>query len=366
MNRAEELIQSFDIAGRVVEIDTEGNGYINDTFIVTLDHEGVEDRVVLQRINQNVFTRPQDVMRNLRRIAEHCHRKINRDAGRYAEQGRHWQLTHIIPTRDGKDFLEDDRGNAWRCLTFIGGARAYATVQSERHAEECGLAVGHYLAMVSDLDPARLAQTIPGFHVMSNYLRLFDEAPRDELDAELAGFVDARREESVRLERAEADGVLRRRVIHGDPRINNILIGDVDGKAMAMIDLDTSCGGLVQMDVGDAVRSICNPAGEDYGGIGEVGFRMDVFVPFMFGFMREARRFMTPADIEYMYPAIRALPFELGLRFLTDHLNGDRYFKVSRHGQNLHRAVGQFRLCTLIEQEEVAIRKVIDESWNHD
>ena len=179
-------------------------------------------------------------------------------------------------------------------------------------------------------------------------------------------FVDERRELAVRLERAEADGVLKRRVIHGDPRINNIMIGDADGQAMAMIDLDTCCGGLVQMDVGDAVRSICNPSGEDYGRLDDVAFRMDVFRPFMCGFMREARRFLTPADVEFLYPAIRLLPFELGLRFLTDHLNGDRYFKVPQHGQNLHRAVGQFRLCTLIERAESSIRNVIDECWNHD
>ena len=358
MIRIEELIRNFDVAGRVVEIESEGNGYINDTFVVTLD--GAEDRVVLQRVNQTVFTRPQDVMGNLRQITEHCHRKINRDAGRYAEQGRHWQLTHIIPTRDGLDFFEDERGNVWRCLTYIGGARAYATVQSDRHAEECGLAVGHFLSLVSDMDPARLRQTIPGFHVTSEYLRQFDAAPKDGLDPALARFVDERREAATLLERAEANGELTRRVIHGDPRINNILIGDADGQAMAMIDLDTSCGGLVQMDVGDAVRSICNPSGEDYRELADVRFKTDVFGAFMLGFMREARAFLTPADIECLYPAIRILPFELGLRFLSDHLNGDRYFKVPQHGQNLHRAIGQFRLCELIEKSEAEIRKTIE------
>ena len=360
MIRIEELLRNFDVAGRVVEIEPEGNGYINDTFIVILDVGGVEDRVVLQRINQTVFTRPQDVMGNLRQITEHCHRKINRDAGRYAEQGRHWQLTHIIPTRDGRDFFEDERGNVWRCLTYIGGARAYATVQSDRHAEECGLAVGHFLSLVSDMDPARLRQTIPGFHVTSEYLRQFDAAPKDGLDPALARFVDERRETATLLERAETNGELTRRVIHGDPRINNILIGDADGQAMAMIDLDTSCGGLVQMDVGDAVRSICNPAGEDYRELADVRFKTDVFEAFMRGFMREARGFLMPEDVEYLYPAIRLLPFELGLRFLTDHLNGDRYFKVPQHGQNLHRAIGQFRLCELIEKSEAEIRKTIE------
>ena len=364
MNRAESLIGNFDISGRIVEIDTEGNGYINDTFIVTFDNDGEEDKVVLQRINQRVFTRPQDVMRNLRRITEHCHRKINRDAGRYAAQGRHWQLTHIIPTNDGHDFYSDEQGNVWRCLTFIGGARAYAKVQSQRHAEECGLAVGHFLSLVSDLNPKRLAATIPGFHVTTEYLRHFDAAPHDELNAKLARFVDARRDLACQLEQAAARGELKQRVIHGDPRINNILIGDVDGKAMAMIDLDTCSAGLVQMDVGDAVRSICNPASEDFHDKRDIQFLGEVFEAFVRGFMTEAHSFLSDADVEYLYPAIRLLPFELGLRFLTDHLNGDRYFKVSQHGQNLHRAIGQFHLCTLIESQETDIRRALNGIWD--
>lgn len=114
------------------------------------------------------------------------------------------------------------------------------------------------------------------------------------------------------------------------------------------------------MDVGDAVRSICNPAGEDYRALADVSFKTDVFEAFMRGFMREVRGFLTSADVEYLYPAIRILPFELGLRFLSDHLNGDRYFKVPQHGQNLRRAIGQFRLCELIEKSEAEIRKTIE------
>lgn len=362
MNReqVERLVGQFDVVGHVTDIASEGHGYINDTFIVTTAKGCESEKVVLQRINHRVFTRPQDVMTNLRLITDHCHRKLDR----MAAGGRRWRLTHIIPTKDGRDFLWDDAGDVWRCLTFIDGAVAYGRVQSGAHAEECGRAIGHFLSLVSDMNPLQLKSTIPGFHDLSEYLRQFDRAPKGDLTiAEQVRFVSERRGLADVFARATAAGALAKRVIHGDPRINNIMVDEVSGTAAAVIDLDTCSGGLVQMDVGDAVRSICNPSGEDYRQLDDVCFKLDVFKPFMLGFMREAHAFLSPSDVEYLYPAIRILPFELGLRFLTDHLNGDCYFKVPSHGQNLHRAIGQFRLCSLVEGLEPAIRGVIDECW---
>ena len=354
------LLARFDIGGKLVEIESEGNGFINDTFVATfLMDDGAQEKVVLQRINHKVFTRPQDVMNNLRYIVEHCHRKINRDFARYARAGRFWQLTHIIRTNEGADFHIDDHGNTWRCLTFIDGARAYNQVQSLKHAEECGLAIGHFLSLVSDMHTDRLAYTIPGFHVTSNYLKLYDAAPKERAPKKLVEFVEARRKMAVELEAAEARGELKRRVIHGDPRINNILIADDTGKGTAMIDLDTCSAGLIHMDVGDAVRSICNPTGEDYNKIEDIVFKTDIFEAFMGGFLAEARRFLTPEDRKYLYHGIRLLPFELGLRFFTDYLNGNKYFKVSNPEQNLKRAIGQFHLCEIIEGMEGEIRAVI-------
>ena len=362
MNREliERLIGQFDVLGELTDVVPEGHGYINDTFFVTMTRGLETERVVLQRVNHHVFTQPQDVMTNLRLITDFCHRKLDRQAVTL----RRWRLTHIIPTKDGRDFLCDDAGNVWRCLTFIDGTVAYNQVQSRDHAEECGRAVGHFLALVCDMNPAQLKDTIPGFHDLAEYLRQFDRTAKDDPKAaDQVRFVEERRALAELFGHAEETGLLKKRVIHGDPRINNIMVDEVTGKAAAVIDLDTCCGGLVQMDVGDAVRSICNPAGEDYRQLDDVRFKMDVFKSFMLGFMREARVFLTPIDVEYLYPAIRILPFELGLRFLTDHLNGDRYFKVPQHGQNLHRAIGQFRLCSLVEERELSIRKVIEESW---
>lgn len=175
----------------------------------------------------------------------------------------------------------------------------------------------------------------------------------------MARFVEERRQFAVCLEEAVASGELVKRMFHGDPKVNNIMIDDFTGKGTAMIDLDTVSPGLVQVDVGDAVRSICNPAGEEETNLGKVTFDEDLFFAFMKGYMKEAGNFMTDADREYLYDAIRLLPFELGLRFFQDYLAGDKYFKVRQPGQNLNRARVQFRLCEAIEAREGKIRDMI-------
>ena len=175
----------------------------------------------------------------------------------------------------------------------------------------------------------------------------------------LAKFVEDRREFATCLERAEASGELKRRMFHGDPKVNNIMIDDFTGKGTAMIDLDTVSPGLAHIDFGDAIRSLCNPAGEEELNLGKVTFDEDLFAAFCKGYMVEAGAFLTDADRAYLYDAIRLVPFELGLRFFQDYLAGDVYFKVRQPGQNLNRARVQFRLCEAIEARERSIRGIL-------
>jgi len=344
---AYRVLKEFDVAGELVDIDSDTRGFINDTSIVTLNDAGRRTRYVLQRVNQRVFRYPEDVMRNLRIITDHISQRLERDASEL--KGDRFELARIICGRDGRDFFRDEDGNVWRLMTFIEGAKAYESVQGPWHAEACGRALGRFLRLTGDLDTTPIRATIPGYHVTSTYLRQYDEAPKAELPFEMAAFVDAHRHEAEELEAARAAGVLRPRLVHGDPRVNNIMIDERTGKSVAMIDLDTAGVGLVQTDFGDAVRSICNPAGEDVQLLEDVAFRKDIYESFARGFYYEADSFLTAEDRQYMSRSVRCLAFELGLRFLTDHLNGDRYFKVLHHGQNLRRAKGQFKLWGLIE-----------------
>jgi len=341
------VLKEFDVAGDFVDIDSDTRGFINDTHIVTFRDSGLLTQYVLQRVNHRVFRYPEDVMRNLRIITDHLALRVERDAE--VLKGDRFEFPRIVCARDGRDFFRDEDGNVWRMMTYIKEAEAFETVRGPWHAEACGRALGRFLRLTSDLDTSSIRATIPGYHETSTYLRQYDEAPKTELSPDLAAFVEARRQEAGELEAARAAGVLKPRLVHGDPRINNILIDERTGKSVAMIDFDTAGVGLVQTDFGDAVRSICNPAGEDVQFLEDVTFRRDIYEAFAKGFYDEAATFLTQEDRRYMAKSVRFLAFELGLRFLTDHLNGDRYFKVRHHGQNLRRALGQFKLWELID-----------------
>ena len=362
------LMEKFNVKGRLVTLTPFGSGNINDTFLAVYRNTFTETQVVLQRVNSKVFPRPEEIMRNMHAITLHCHEKLERDA-KSGRDDRVWQMPRIVKAKAGDDFVRDEKGDVWRVITRILSAHAFDTAQSPEHALECGSALGHFHYLLSDLPPSAINDPLPGFHVTSGYLKQYDRTLRSKraqalLNASveakrLAKYIDERRDFAVCLERAEAAGELKRRMFHGDPKVNNIMIDDFTGKGTAMIDLDTVSPGLVQIDVGDAVRSICNPAGEEEANLGKVAFDENLFLAFMKGYMKEAGAFMTAADRDHLYDAVRLLPFELGLRFFQDYLAGDRYFKTRQPGQNLNRARVQFRLCESIEAREGSIREIL-------
>lgn len=231
--------------------------------------------------------------------------------------------------------------------------------------------LGQFHRLLSDLDPAKLGHPLPGFHVTPLYLSAYDatlDSPgaAGRIDAapdaarSMMRFIGARRDAACVLQRAHEAGSLRARLIHGDPKVNNIMIDDDTGKGTAIIDLDTVGPGLLPHDVGDALRSIANPAGEEVVDLSLVRFDMDLCAAFCSGYLRFAGESLDAPERSGLFDAIRILPFELGLRFFEDYLHGDVYFKVRRPGHNLDRARVQFRLCELIESAEVEIRRVVE------
>ena len=362
------LINRFNIKGRLVALQPVGSGNINDTYLAIYRNTFTETQVILQRVNRKVFPEPELIMANMHEITRHCHEKLQADA-KADRDDRVWQMPRIIGTKDGQDYTLDDNGDVWRVITRIMSAHAFDVAQGPEHAMECGSALGHFHYLISDMDPALIHDPLPGFHITSGYLAAYDrilEKPeaRALLGASveakrLAKFIEERRELALCLEKAEQAGELKKRMFHGDPKVNNIMIDDVTGKGTAMIDLDTVSPGLVHMDFGDALRSICNPAGEEESNLTKVVFDEDLATAFCKGYMREAGSFMTDADREYLYDSIRLLPFELGLRFFQDYLNGNVYFKTKQPEQNLNRARVQFRLCESVEARERSIRSVL-------
>ena len=212
----------------------------------------------------------------------------------------------------------------------------------------------------------KLGDTLEGFHIAPRYLLHYDEVlaeaalpgSTEDLDYALR-FVDARRGLARVLEDAKAQGALHLRIIHGDPKANNVMMDDATGRAVSMIDLDTVKPGLVHYDIGDCLRSCCNPAGEELDRPDAVRFEPALCRAIFEGYLPLARAFLTETDYEYLYDAARLIAFELGLRFLTDHLEGDIYFKVRRKDHNLARALVQFKLCESIESQETAVRAII-------
>ena len=362
------LINRFNIKGRLVALQPFGNGNINDTFLAVYRNTFTETQVVLQRINRNVFPEPEAIMANMHTITKHCHEKLEDDAAKGVDD-RVWQMPRIVKAKDSKDYVVDDKGEVWRVITRIMSAHAFDVAQGPEHAMECGAALGHFHYLISDMDPHSIKDPLPGFHITSGYLKKYDQTLKTKQAKELlqssmevkrlVRFVEERRSLALCLEKAMKKGELKKRMFHGDPKVNNIMIDDVTGKGTAMIDLDTVSPGLVHIDFGDALRSICNPAGEEETNLSKVVFDEDLATAFCKGYMREAGPFLTDADRAYLYDSIRLLPFELGLRFFQDYLAGNVYFKTTLPEQNLNRARVQFRLCESVEARERSIRSVL-------
>lgn len=347
---AARAAEEFAVAG-ILRVEPLGRGLINDTFLVS----AIASRFVLQCINSRVFPDPVAVMANLRTLSEHTRRLPPHAAG--------FRLPEIVPARTGLDFHRDGQGRVWRALTYIEGTRNLTTLENLGQAEQVGRTLGRFHALGSGLAPEALHDTLPGFHIIPDYLARFDAVlarpgtgPDSPELSEALAFVEARRARAGLLEAARKSGALRLRVIHGDPKLDNILFDIATGAAVSLIDLDTVKPGLIHYDIGDCLRSCCNCARATGG---EATFDIGLCRAILRGYLEEAEEFLTAADRAYLYEAIHLLPFELGLRFLTDHLEGDVYFKVDTPGQNLRRARAQFRLAESVERQEAAIRAVL-------
>ena len=367
------------IAGRfhppeqIDAIDAIGSGNVNDTYLVRLGASAAESNAafVMQRINTQVFTRPELVMGNLLELGRHVQQRIA--AGLPELDERRWEVPQVLPASSGQGHWVEHEGQFWRSISYIGSATTHDVVRDRFHAREVGYGLGMFHHLISDLPVDRLADTLEGFHVTPTYLNRYDDVldcwldcadPRDVTDARMAtalAFVADGRDGADVLETAWARGELQRRPIHGDPKINNVMIDDSTGQAVGLIDLDTVKPGLVHYDIGDCLRSCCNPAGEEITDLRQVRFDLGLCEAILEGYLSVAQAFLSPTDVAYLPACIRLLPFELGLRFLTDHLDGDRYFKVERRGQNLDRALVQFTLMRSIEDQFEAIKALVQQ-----
>lgn len=364
----EEIARKFNVPGRLAFIRQHGSGNVNDTYLAVFRTAFSEQRFILQRIRKLIFPEPEAIMRNMRVITDHCHRKIEAVAD---DADRIWQLPKIIETHEGTDFVMDENGDLWRAITQIAGASTHEKVRNVEHAREAGYVLGHFQKMISDIPIEKLAYALPGFHVTPGYLAKMDAALATDMgQARMASpdarrclkFIQERRELCHVLRNALDAGELKLRPTHGDPKVGNIMIDDETGLGTSMIDLDTVQPGLIHYDLGDCLRSGCNPEGEDAEDLQSVVFDTDLFAAIFKGYMTHAGDFLTEGDRKHLFNAINLIPLELAVRFFADYLAGDVYFKTRYPGHNLRRAIVQMRLTESIETREPIIREVMERS----
>lgn len=350
------VTREFELYGEFIHAEPYGSGHINDTYCVVFDQAGARVRYILQRINQNVFKDPVGLMENIQRVTAHLERKLvgQRDFNRRA-------LT-VVPARDGRPYFCDKAGNYWRVYLFIERARTYDAVESPQQAFEAAKAFGRFQQALADLPAPRLRDTIPDFHHTPKRFAALERAIADDA-AHRGQFAGPEIEFAVRhkaLSSVLLEANLPERVTHNDTKFNNVMLDDVTGEGICVIDLDTVMPGLALYDFGDMVRTTTSPAKEDECDLSKVNMQFPMFEALARGYLSSASGFLTRREKQFLVASGKVITFEIGLRFLTDFLSGDTYFKVRRENHNLDRCRTQFKLVASIEQQEEQMNALIE------
>jgi hypothetical protein len=360
----EGICDAFAVEGRWLSTCPIPSGHINDTYCSKFEDGGRTVQYVNQRINHLVFREPEKLMENIERVTRFAREKILAAGG---DPDR--ETLTIVPTRDGRTFLRTPEGGYWRMFRFIGGARTYDRVEDLRHVYSASKAFGNFQKMLAELPGGRLHETIPNFHHTRKRYEAFVDAVDHDPVNRAAGvrpeidFVVARERDAGVVVDGLASGRIPERVTHNDTKLNNVMIDDRTGEGVCVIDLDTVMPGSVLYDFGDSVRLGAATAAEDERDLGKVGFDLGMFDRLAAGYLDAARDFLVPGETDRLAFSAKLLTLECGIRFLTDHLKGDVYFKVHRQGHNLDRARTQFKMVAEMEQRtsdmDAVIRKYL-------
>jgi hypothetical protein len=356
-----EVVSNFQFEGSYVGAEPIVAGHINDTYRVDYDSNGLVKHYILQRINRYVFANPEGMMRNIQLVTNHISAKILA-AGGDAQR----ETLSLIPTVAENSYLETNEGECWRGYRFIDNARTYDRVEDILQAYHAGAAFGKFLSWLSDFPLHRLIETIPDFHHTRKRFETFvNTVEKDELNlahtvaAEIAFILQREREASLLVDAYQA-GDLLLRITHNDTKLNNVMIDNLTGKDVCVIDLDTVMPGLALYDYGDAIRSITNTAAEDEQELSKIKFDLQVFEAYTRGYLEAVGEVLSAREKELLAISAILMTLECGMRFLTDHLQGDRYFKVMRPGHNLDRCRTQMRMVVEMEEQQEMMQRTIE------
>lgn len=354
------IVSFFAIEGQPLSIEPFGSGHINDTYKIVTN---LKDRpnYMLQRINNNVFKNVDHLMTNIAIVCNHIKKKLET----MGEENIEDKVLTPILTNDGQLYYRDAKDNYWRMLILIEHTKTYDIVETIRQAEEGGKAFGRFQAMLSDLNPHDIQEVIPDFLNIASRLRNFREAiSRNVVDRVVnvqreIEFIFARENKMNTVLDMAAKSQIPLRITHNDTKFNNVLLNK-DDEAQCVIDLDTVMPGYVAYDFGDAIRTIINSAAEDEEDLNKVTLNIPLFEAYTAGYLEKAHHFLYPMEVRSLVDGVLLLPYMQMVRFLTDYLNGDTYYKVNHAEHNLQRTKAQMKLVIEIEEHEEELRSIVE------
>jgi Ser/Thr protein kinase RdoA (MazF antagonist) len=336
-----------------------GSGHIHDTYrIITAEKD--KDDYILQRLNNRIFKNIPHLQENIERVTIHLRKKLSYVAGSNIKR----ECLTLIPSRENKSWIEDHDGNFWRMYIFISNHHSYNIVDSADKAFEGGKAIGRFQAMLSDLPGNPLHETIPFFHDISKRLETFSRVVKDDpagRAGKVAGEIQSvlsRADDMKIILRLGAEGKIPLRITHNDTKFNNILLDEND-KALCVIDLDTVMPGYVHYDFGDAIRTAANIAAEDEKELSKVKMDISLFEAYATGYLSETQATLNKIEKDYLAFAPRLITYTIAVRFLTDYLDGDNYFKIHHENHNLQRARAQMKLVESMEDQYGEMQNII-------
>lgn len=359
-NKVHEAIDGFKLPGELKECIRYGSGHINDTYRLTYETPQGTKRYILQRMSKSIFKKPVELMENVSGVTAWLRKKIIENGGDPERE----TLT-LVKSNDGLPYFVDSTGEYWRVYLFIEGATCYDAVKDDNDFYQSAVAFGHFQRLLADYPAETLHETIKDFHNTPDRLEKFKKAVAEDICGRAASvqkeidFILEREELTLALYDLQLDGRLPLRVTHNDTKLNNIMIDDETGKAICVIDLDTVMPGLTANDFGDSIRFGASTALEDEQDLSKVSCDLHLFDVYARGFIEGCGGALTDLEIDMLPMGAILMTFENGIRFLTDHLEGDHYFHIHREGHNLDRCRTQLTLVKDMQEKLPQMNAII-------
>lgn len=354
--KLENIFNKFNHEGEFDSYQELASGHINDTYLIKTKKKPF---FVLQRINHGVFKDVPGLIENKVAVSRHIQEKLKD----LPEKKRKRRVLEFANTKTGESYYKDEEGNYWNIMYFIEDSVTFEVVTNKKIAYEGGRLLGKFLTLTNDFDASKLIEVIPNFHDMSfrysqfeNALKVASKERLDKAKEQIKLVEDLKKEMHV-IQRLKESGAIKTRVTHNDTKISNILFSSKN-KGLCVIDTDTVMPGIVHYDFGDAIRTTCNTAAEDETNLDLVEFNFDFYKAYTKGFLKKMKSFLSPIELEYLPLGAKTMIFIMALRFLTDYLNGDVYYKTKYPEHNFDRAKNQFKLIESFSEKINILKKV--------